>query len=55
MYVKNNQADKVIFHQHTGHYTRRHGEFEHSKERPIVYVGKNSHGSYLVHETCLIL
>ena len=49
VYVKNNQADKVIFHQHVGHYTRRRGEFERSEERPIVYVGKNAHGSYHVH------
>ena len=46
VYVQNNQANKVVFHQHAGHYTRRRGEFERSGERPIVYVGKNAHGSY---------
>ena len=49
VYVKNNQANQVVYHQHNGHYTRRRGEFERSGERPIVYVGKNAHGSYHVH------
>ena len=36
----------VVFHQHNGHYTRRWGKFERVGIRPVVYIGKVSHGSY---------
>ncbi len=50
VYVQNGQAKKVIFHQHSGHYTRRRGEFQRDGERVIVYIGKVAHGSY--HHQC---
>ena len=36
----------IVFHQHSGHYTRQWGTFESIGTRPAVYVGKTSHGSY---------
>uniref|UniRef100_A0A7S0A6S7 Uncharacterized protein n=1 Tax=Pyrodinium bahamense TaxID=73915 RepID=A0A7S0A6S7_9DINO len=40
------QVAKVMFFQHSGHYTRRAGTFESEYGHPVVYVGKNAHGSY---------
>ena len=40
---------KVVYHQHNGYYTRRHGTYEAKGERPVVYVGKIGHGSYHAH------
>ena len=42
----NGQVNKVVFHQHGGHYTRRRGTYQSEGERPIVYIGKIAHGSY---------
>jgi hypothetical protein len=38
--------EAVTFFQHSGWYTRRSGGFEMAGDRPMVYVGKRSHGSY---------
>lgn len=38
--------EAVTFFQHAGWYTRRAGGFELAGDRPAVYVGKRSHGSY---------
>ena len=38
--------NKVTFHQHSGHYSRRVGSFLLEGNRVIVYVGKIAHGSY---------
>ena len=46
----NGQVSKVVFYQHTGHYTRRRDEFERRGERTVVYIGKIAHGSY--HHRC---
>lgn len=46
--ISNGQVSKVVFHQHSGHYTRRRGEYQSEGERPIVYIGKVAHGSYHV-------
>ena len=50
VYVRNGRADKVVFHQHNGHYTRRRGSYRSEGERPIVFIGKVAHGSY--HDYC---
>jgi len=50
VFVKNNQVQKVLFHQHSGQYTRVRGTFESEGERPVVYIGKIAHGSY--HAQC---
>ena len=49
VYVNNDRTDHVVFHQHAGHYTRARGTFEIVGERPVVYVGKISHGSYHIY------
>ena len=48
----NGQVAKVVFHQHDGHYTRRHavlGTYDTEGDRPIVYIRKIAHGSYHAH------
>ena len=50
VYVKQKRVKKVVFHQHSGHYTRVRGSFELNGERPVVYIGKVAHGSY--HSGC---
>lgn len=41
------RLDRVLYYQHGGSYTRLTGGFElHDETHPVVYVGKNSHGSY---------
>ncbi len=45
--VRDGKIDRVLFYQHGGAYTRLPGRFQVIDERhPLVYVGKNSHGSY---------
>ena len=46
----NGLVTKVVYHQHSGHYTRRRGTYQAEGERPIVYIGKIAHGSY--HTDC---
>jgi len=36
VFVRNNQVQKVLFHQHSGQYTRVRGTFESEGERPVV-------------------
>ncbi|CAL4128662.1 unnamed protein product [Meganyctiphanes norvegica] len=36
----------VMFYQHYGWYTKEPGQYEVDSTHPIVYSGKNSHGSY---------
>ncbi|KAL7566071.1 hypothetical protein ACA910_009857 [Epithemia clementina (nom. ined.)] len=50
VFVENGQAQRVIYYQHTEHYTRTRGTFGLSGERPHVYIGKTAHGSY--HAPC---
>ena len=50
VFVRNSQVQKVLFHQHSGQYTRVRGTFESEGERPVVYIGKIAHGSY--HAQC---
>ena len=50
VFVKDDKLVKVIFYQHSGHYTRRRDKLQKSGERPVVYIGKVAHGSY--HEGC---
>jgi hypothetical protein len=41
------QLDRVIYFQHEGQYTREPGNYSvYEGTHPVVYVGKNSHGSY---------
>jgi hypothetical protein len=41
------QLDRVMYFQHAGQYTRIPGNYEvYDYTHPVVYVGKNSHGSY---------
>ncbi|MFW7380152.1 MAG: hypothetical protein ACOH5I_15160 [Oligoflexus sp.] len=45
--IKNDQIEHVMFYQHAGHYTKKPGSMQLiDGRRPVVYVGKNSHGSY---------
>ncbi|KAG7157359.1 hypothetical protein Hamer_G005779 [Homarus americanus] len=45
--TSNEKLDKVMYYQHEGRYTRKQGNYEvYNTNHPIVYVGKNSHGSY---------
>lgn len=50
VFVKQRKVRKVIYYQHSGHYTRRRGTFKKFGERPVVYIGKVAHGSY--HAEC---
>ncbi len=50
VFVQGGQVKKVAYHQHNGFYTRKRGTFEREGERPIVYIGLVSHGSY--HHRC---
>lgn len=43
----NERLAEVMFFQHSGRYTRTRGNYQvHGGTHPVVYVGKNSHGSY---------
>lgn len=45
--IENGNLARVMFFQHSGHYTRKRGRFElFNGIHPIAWVGKNSHGSY---------
>jgi hypothetical protein len=45
--VKNGRLERVLYYQHAGSYTRNEGEYgTYDGTHPVVYVGKNSHGSY---------
>jgi hypothetical protein len=45
--IRDGELHRVMYFQHSGHYTRNPGRFEtYLGDHPIVYVGKNSHGSY---------
>ncbi len=45
--IVNQSLDRVMFFQHEGQYTRVRGNYEvFQSTHPVVYVGKNSHGSY---------
>jgi len=45
--VIDGQLDRVMYFQHEGQYTRVPGNYEvYDVTHPVVYVGKNSHGSY---------
>lgn len=44
--VVNGMLDRVMYFQHSGWYTREPGNYEVVGTHPLVYVGKNNHGSY---------
>lgn len=44
--IRNGQVERVLFHQHKGSYTRNPDSMEFDGTHPVVYIGKNSHGSY---------
>jgi hypothetical protein len=45
--IINGQLDRVIYYQHEGLYTKLPGNIEtYDVTHPVLYVGKNSHGSY---------
>ncbi len=44
--VQGDAMHEVVFFQHNGRYTRSADSIRREGEHPVVYVGKNSHGSY---------
>jgi hypothetical protein len=45
--VKDGRLERVLYFQHAGSYTRQGNDFStHDNTHPVVFVGKNSHGSY---------
>jgi len=45
--IVNQTLDRVMFFQHEGQYTKNPGNYSRSyPTHPMVYVGKNNHGSY---------
>ena len=48
VYTLNGKTTGVMYFQHKGWYSRSYPHFERSGQRPIVYIGKVSHGSYHV-------
>eukprot|EP01024_Parvocaulis_polyphysoides_P037400 TRINITY_DN3332_c0_g1_i10.p2 TRINITY_DN3332_c0_g1~~TRINITY_DN3332_c0_g1_i10.p2 ORF type:complete len:271 (-),score=10.18 TRINITY_DN3332_c0_g1_i10:593-1372(-) len=51
VFTRDGEVKKVVYHQHSGFYTRVRGTFELEGERPVVYVGQIAHGSY--HAGCV--
>jgi len=45
--LKNGTLERVLYFQHSGHYTRQGQDLQYFEgTHPVAYVGKNSHGSY---------